>query len=363
MGLFNSLFGRKEEKKPNNTQQVSLTASVQVNTNSPNAAASSDVKEMVLLSMAEKFKVGETNYPGYLIYDYGIPFPNEVFEKLKSKGFICVSTAAESLSNYKVGELKEIATKCNVGTGGKKDALCQRLIEEIPTDVLEANVTERYWKITEIGRQELMKYPYIGYYMENHKYSLKELGYNIDELSKLCKGKNSLRIRDIMWGEFNRKTNQLYMEAVKNGNFHNYCDFLRAMALFLEEEGKYKDALAGYIRYLHYQLNFKASADTLKYYLLTKKEKESFETLCMYSELLPFMKKELLDLSNECGFDSTQLTAFLSERFAMEQDEGFFTPQQLTNYVMQSLNGNIDACKAICKDAFDVALKKLSKKK
>ncbi len=61
MGLFNSLFGRKEEKKPNNTQQVSLTKSVQVNTNSPNAVVGSDVKELVLLSMAEKFKVGETN--------------------------------------------------------------------------------------------------------------------------------------------------------------------------------------------------------------------------------------------------------------------------------------------------------------
>ncbi|GEM_PF-1776044 len=362
MGLFNSLFGRKEEKKPNNTQQVSLTASVQVNTNSPNAAASSDVKEMVLLSMSEKFKVGETNYPGYLTYDYGIPFPNEVFEKLKSKGFICVSTAAESLSNYKVAELKEIATKCNVGTGGKKDALCQRLIEEIPTDVLEANVTERYWKITEIGRQELMKYPYIGYYMENHKYSLKELGYNIDELSKLCKGKNSLRIRDIMWGEFNRKTNQLYMEAVKNGNFHNYCDFLRAMALFLEEEGKYKDALAGYIRYLHYQLNFKASADTLKYYYTIKKINESYETFCMGSEMLPFMKKELLELNEECGFDSAQLNMFLSERFGLEKDEGFFTSQQMTNLVMQNLYGNAEAHRTICKEAFDIAKKRMQKK-
>ena len=364
MGLFSSLFGKKEKKEEPKLVVSSPNSDVSVSApTNPNSTVSEEIKNIVLLALSEKFKVGEKQYPGYMVYVYGIPFPNEVFAKLKEKGFIRETTAPETLPNLTLPELKEIAVKYEVKTSGKKDALCQRMTEEIPADELEKSVTDRFWKITDEGKTELTKYPYISFYLEKHKYSLDQLGLNLKELSKLFKGKENLRTRDIIWGEFNRRTIELYAEATKDAQFYGYSENLRAMALFLEEEGRYQDGLALYARYLFYQINFGASAKALRYYLTLKDMNHSVDMFRMESELLPFMKSELIDLSNECGFDSAKLSDFLRDSFSKEKDEGLFTIDQLLEVIFLQLNGDNQAHKGICKDALEAGIKKMSGKK
>ena len=364
MGLFSSLFGKKEKKEEPKVVVSSSNSDVSMSVpTNPNSTVSDEIKNIVLLALSEKFKVGEKQYPGYMVNVYGIPFPNEGFAKLKEKGFIRETTAPETLSHLTLPELKEIATKYEVKTSGKKDALCQRMTEEIPVDELEKSVTVRFWKITDEGQTELTKYPYISFYLEKHKYSLDQLGLNLKELSQLFKGKENLRTRDIIWGEFNRRTTEYYAEAIKDAEFYGYNENLRAMALFLEEEERFLDGLASYARYLYYHVNFGASAKALRYYLILKDMNHSIDMFRMESELLPFMKDELLALSNECGYDSAKLSEFLRESFLKEKDEGLFTIDQLMDVVFLQLNGDNQSHKGICEEALKSGIKKMSGKK
>ena len=84
---------------------------------------SDSVQDLVLLSLAEDYKVGEIKYPDYLRSRYGIGFPNEKFQKLEKSGYIRPSTPIEALPHLKATELKAIATKLGIKTSGKKEEL------------------------------------------------------------------------------------------------------------------------------------------------------------------------------------------------------------------------------------------------
>ena len=47
----------------------------------------------------------------------------------------------------------------------------------------------------------------------------------------------------MLWGEFNRRSVDYYTKGMTEGDFRDYCELLRTMALFLEEENRHKDAL------------------------------------------------------------------------------------------------------------------------
>ncbi len=364
MGFFSSLFGKKEEKKEPKAVVSSIKTDVSVsNQVNPNSKVNDEIKNIVLLALSEKFKVGEKQYPAYLANTYGIPFPNEIFAKLLERGLIRETTSVETLPCLTLAELKEIASKYEVKTSGKKEGLCQRMVEEIPLEELEASVGERFWKITDEGRQELVRYPYISFYLDKHKYSLDQLGLNLNELAKLFKGKENLRVRDVIWGEFNRRLIESYAEAAKTAQFYYYGEILRAMALFLEEEERYMDGMASYARYLFYHVNFGASAKALHHYMIIKDFNNSVDIFRMESEMLPFMKTELLELSNECSFDSKKLFDFLFESFSKEEDEGLFTINQLMDVIFLQLKGDTQSHKEICKEALEAGIKKMPGKK
>lgn len=248
-------------------------------------------------------------------------------------------------------------------TLGKKDVLCQRIIDEVPHEELAKLINERYWRITEKGQLLLDENPYIEFYLTSHPYNLESVGISLADLSKLYMKHSDKRIRDLLWGEFNRKSSQFYSNAISNGEFGDYCDLLSTMALFLEEEGRHRDALAMFLRYLHYQINFEAGMKAIKYYQLIKKVNDASDYLYSCAMLYPFCINTLLDLSNECGFDSTQLKECMNTTFNKENDKGIFTPEELTNFIMDGLNGDEDSQRKICKNAMKQASKKIPVRK
>lgn len=362
MGLLKSLFGsgkREEAKvsvnvKMQNNEKGGISTSINVSTK---------IQNLILLTMAERFKINEKNYPDYLRSNFGIGFPNEKYKALFAEGFIRPASAAESLPHLRVTELKAIATEYKLKTSGKKEELCQRLIESIPPENLESNISERYWVITEEGHIELAKNPYIGFYLDKHKYSLESIGLDITTFSKLFSEKNDRSIRDVIWGEFNRKTTEFYKKAITKSEFREYCELLRTMALFLEEEGRYSDALATYIRYLYYGVNFEAALKAIQYYSVTKDLHSAAEILYTDVEMMPYTANEIMNLSNGCEYDSTQLRTFMLDAFSREQDSGMFSPTELTELIMLGLNGDAEGQMKICSNAMRVATKKIPKKK
>ena len=214
--------------------------------------------------MAEEYRINETKYPDSLRTRFGIGFPKEKLQQLANNGYLRVSTAVETLPCLKATELKAIATKLGVKTSGKKSDICARIAENSSEDVLQSEIIERYWILTEKGKLYLEEHAYIRFFMEKHPYSLENIGLDINAYSKLFSGNPIGQVRDVLWGEFNRLSEKYFIEGVNQKSFRNYCDLLRTMALFLEEENRHKDALAMYIRYLHYRANFDAGVSVVR---------------------------------------------------------------------------------------------------
>lgn len=358
MGLFSKLFGGKESNK--NAIELKSVGIAQKNTDEKRAPE--DVQNLVLLALAEGFAVDESHFPNYFRDRYGIGFPKEKLLSLQKQGMLRVSTAAEALSNLKGTELKELAAQNGLKTSGKKEELCAKIVAEVPEEKLRNMVKSRYWKLTDTGKAMLDSRPWISFYLEKHPYSLDEIGIDITSFCNLYKKNPNGRMRDVLWGEFNRLSLELYSKGMTKRNFGEYCSLLRAMALFLEEEGRHKDALMMYCRYLYFRSNINAGISALQYYSYTRKVDETADTLYMKAEIYPFIAGELTDISNRCDIDSVALKAFMIECFKKEKDTSVFTPEELADFVLMGLNGDQAGQKTMCLKAMKEASKKLPRK-
>ena len=372
MGIFKSLFGRKnqQEQKTNkqpstsvkNEPQISFKVEVKSATPAPTpsiSTPSSTVQGVILVALAEEYKTNEKKYPEYFRYKYGIGFPNELFSKLEKGGLIKPASASASLPHLKLPELKELASQYGIKTSGKKDELCQRIIEQVPETELDKHVQERYWTVTDVGKELLKQNPHITYYLEKHKYSLENIGLDINGIDKLFSMKPNARVRDVIWGELNRKSLECFKNDIPKGQFQSYCEILHIQALFLEEEKRYKDALKTYIRYLHYNANFFAALEAINQYSYSKDIDEAADFLYMRAEIYPFMATEIMSINEGCEFDSIQLKAFILEVLQGEKDTGIFSPEELTEFIMFGLNGDEEGQKQLCKKAMKSASKKI----
>lgn len=359
MSFLKSLFDRKTQ----NDDKLTVTAEFQPKTNqseeTPLKKVKSSIQDLVMLSVAEQYKVGEKKYPDYFRSRFGIGFPNEKFHELENDGYIRASTAKESLPYLKVTELKTIASQFDLKVSGKKDELCARILDNVSEDDLSMKIPNRYWIITAKGKNLLEDNNYIAYFMEKHPYDLESIGLDIDSYSKLFTGKPKGGVRDIIWGEFNRLSINYYNEGMSRGDFNDYCNLLRTMALFLEEEDHHKDALSTYMRYIHYRANFYAALSAINYYSLTKEIDVAADTLFFNAEVFPFIANEIQTISNGCDFDSKQLQNFMENSFSKEEDTGVFSPTELAEFVMCGLNGDQDGQKKICKIVMKSSVKKM----
>ena len=358
MGLLKSLFGGKKDEP-----KISAKTSIQQSNtgNVPVKKVSATAQDLILIAVSEKYKVGEKKYPQYFKSSYGIDSPNDRFMALEKKGYIRRATAAESLAIFKTAELKEMALQNGLAADGKKEELCQRIVAGVSPAELDRLVPERFWKTTDSGQNILNQNSYVEFYLEKHLYSLDKIGLDINALERLLSGKPKARIRDALWGEFNRRSMELYKKAVSGRSFHEYCALLRTMAMFLEEEGRHKDALAQYMRYIYYEVNFRGGLAALNEYSYFHDIEKATSTLFMYTEVVPFMVNEITVIENGCQFDSSQLEKFMIDAFSKESDSGLFSPQELAKFVMCGLNGDKDGEKNICVKVMKSAVKKMPK--
>jgi hypothetical protein len=75
--------------------------------------------------------------------------------------------------------------------------------------------------------------------MEKHPYSLENVGLDINSCSKLFSGNPNGQVRDVIWSELYRRSIESYSKGMTKGKFRYYCELLRPMALFLEDESRY----------------------------------------------------------------------------------------------------------------------------
>lgn len=361
MSFLKSILSKKGDLKETIKEQIHSQIQLEPENQMNSPKVDPEVQNIVLLCYAERYKVGEKQYPDYFRSRYGVGFPDEKYRELEKAGYIRQTTAGESLQNLKVADLKNIASHFGIKTTGKKDELCARILESVPESDLNALVSERYWRLTDSGHQLLEANPHIPFYLDNHPYSLEGIGLDIFTYSKLFSGASNRNVQDVLWGEFNRQLSVLYKKAVSKGEFHDYCELLRTMALFLQEEGRHKDALSMYIRYLNYRSNFEAALPAMQSYALFKNIDSASQQLSVNSEIYPFIAKEIIEISNGCEYDSKQLEAYIKTALAKEPDTGMFSPEDLTALIMCGLNGDRAGQESICKKVMKASSKQILK--
>ncbi|MBP0954194.1 MAG: SAP domain-containing protein [Oscillospiraceae bacterium] len=202
--------------------------------------------EILMLSYAPKYIVGEKSFQGFWWNSYGVKNPESVLESLRSRGFLEVGNVEATINNLKGAELKELLKSHNLKSSGAKADLVNRVITEIPTSELERLYPTRYYVLTDIGQETVSKEPCVLYIHQNSVDGL-----DIFSLSKLVHTQPYMPYRDKIWGHLNN----ISMQYISHGDFGLYRNCRLRMATFLEEEGKTKDALNMMCEVLFYDAN------------------------------------------------------------------------------------------------------------
>ena len=357
MSIISSLFGKKSAKN-DNQPNVEKVETIKRITNTPllHLKGKPDAyglypAELVMLSLAEKYKTTETDFPSYLTHTYEISNPLKMLKDLHNRTFLEIGNAKDCLPGFKLTELKEIAVALNIPVKGKKAEIIDQL-SGVSEDVLGSFVKERTWKITEKGTEALKANPYIQYFLEKHNYDVSEVGVNIWTVNEEFVKDPKRLYRDIIYGQLNKAMNEASIQFQKNpasgtSATSRYCECYRLMGLFIEEEGKsYINASDMYFQYLFKRINIHAGLQLLvnwKTFNYDKKFRETF--ISRYYEeiqLFPYKKTELLRLLDELNINGDEVRKNLITSFERAQDAGVMNVKEAADFIILELSGDVD---------------------
>ena len=375
MGLFSSLFGKKDNDNDKNavsfaaeTRRESAVLTPTLHLKGKPDANGLYPSELIMLSLAEKYKTTETNYPAYLMDIYEIANPVKMLKSLQSRGFIEVGAAKYTLDKYKLPELKEMAASLGVAVKGKKADIISRL-SELNEEELSRFVKDRLWRLTESGQATLDANPYIRYFLERHPYDVTEVGVDIWTVNKEFVKNSKRPYRDIIYRQLNDQMNKAAIAIQKDPasgslNTYRYCECYRLMGLFVEEEGKsYINAADLYFQYIFKRINIYAGLQLLSSYALFKNNKKNQkEIMNRYYEdikLNLFQKTELLRLIDELEIERDAVRDFLITSFKRAGDKGIMTEQEAADFVIFELNGEGDKSRDLADKMAKRAVKKI----
>lgn len=374
MSFFSLLFGKKAVKSNNQPKTEKVETHKRI-TNSPSLHLKGKTDayglypaELVMLSLAEKYKTTETNFPSYLTHTYEISNPLKMLKDLHNRAFLEIGSAKDSLSGFKLTELKEIAAALNISVKGKKAEIIEQL-SSVSEDALGAFVTERIWKLTEKGTEALKANPYIQYFLDKHNYNVTEVGVNIWTVNEEFVKDSQRPYRDIIYSQLNKTMNQAFIQFQKNpasgtAATHCYCECYRLMGLFIEEGGKsYINASDMYFQYLFKRINIHAGLQLLmnwKTFSYDKKFRETF--ISRYYEdiqLYPYQKTELLRLLDELNINGEDVRKSLIVSFERANDTGIMSTKEAADFIILELSGDVDQSRDLAYKLAKKAVKKV----
>lgn len=128
------------------------------------------VAEILLLAYCEKGKYPKPKggYPGFWWFKYGVRNIGGALKSLEERGFIALAPKSRCLNDFKVAELRDLLKREGLPSTGRKDALIERIAENVPEDRLPVDDTSRKYELTELGTSELEENGYVPY-MHSHK--------------------------------------------------------------------------------------------------------------------------------------------------------------------------------------------------
>lgn len=326
--------------------------------------------ELIMLSVAEKYKITETVFPENLKNSFEITNPLKLLKNLQSKGYLGVGGAKDVLPNLKLPELKSIATALGVHVSGRKADIVAQL-STVEDEKLSQFVSERNWKLTDKGREALRINPYVKFFIEKHAYSLESVDVNIWTVNEDCVKNVKIPYRDIIFRQLNKQMNRASISIQKNpasgtADAYKYCECTRIMSLFVEEEGKYIDAADLYFQYLFRNINIKAGLQLLlEYKMFSGERKLQTQAINRYYDeiqLYPFQKTEVSQIIDRLNIPDNELRKMMMTSFERSGDSGIMSAKEATDFVILELSGDIDRSKDLADSLARRALKKTTKR-
>lgn len=236
--------------------------------------------EVLMLSYAEKYVVGECKFQQFWKYKYAIDDPEQVLSSLVSRGFLCISPVKAKLEYLNISQLKEILRKTGLKVSGDKSELIRRISDNITEYDLMGYIKQRYYTVTEKGKKEIENNEYV-LYMHNYPYT----NITIWSINRLMQGYPPKLYRDKIWAELNR------IDFEQSNILSNTLKFQKVDFLF--EENRLSDALPILVLILYNSLNYiipKQYIDSFNLYVSFKKE---------YLNLKPSQLRQMINA--ECG--------------------------------------------------------------
>ena len=228
-------------------------------------------QEILLLSYAPKYYTDQTDFPSFWHYKYAISNPSDVLKKLEKKGLVRQSTAAESLDNLTMQELKNVLSGQGLKVSGKKAELIERVKIEVPESVIEKSAMKKRYALTELGQAEINDNEYV---VSMHK---NDYGVSVLTINNII-GKNpTIAWKDSIWGELNRELLDT-MKYLKDGNASPMVSVMYRQVAFLKDEGRTAEAIETLIDALHKEISiivpqkFKIDEELFRKGIITTKE-------------------------------------------------------------------------------------------
>ncbi len=157
-------------------------------------------------------------------------------QKVVDEGYLEEASISNSLQQLKVDQLKKLLVANGLSDKGKKDALIQRIVDEVDTSSLNL---DKVYVPSEKGWEHLKIYDYL--------FKVKKYGIKFEEYEAQQKKMQSSRSNDVIWQILNAKFNEYNMAR----DFGLARNELYNKALLLSEEEKQADALLHYILVLY----------------------------------------------------------------------------------------------------------------
>lgn len=311
--------------------------------------------EILMLSYAPSFKTYGNSFQGFWIYEYSVADPQAILDSLYSRGFICFADVKSSLKKLVTADLKELLSKAGQKTSGKKDDLIERVLVSYSAEDLQNLFPERYYALTELGEAELKQNEYVLYLHRHHYMSVWDMNIKLN-----TNNLNHLGYRDILWGEFNRRS----LDCLQDHRFGAYCYVRLDMHNFLLDEKKYKTALFHLCEVVSYNLsglgNNYVPSSSRGY------SKQDIYQSRIVNLLLSEDRKEVIlppgiiryfeNLYRKLAMSDSEFISYVYEQFnKIRIHERIFTPDECANIILSEIG--LEERKI--KNSYSVASKKL----
>lgn len=185
--------------------------------------------------LLEPKKISEDGFAHFQFLRCGVDKVYDLYKTLCEKGYYSEATLEDNLAFYNVGGLKDILTKLELDTKGKRDTLVDRIVSNVSIEQFKSVVEEIYYKRTELADKYLVEHAdEYRYYCSGRDKFITLEQFLKEEKEENDKFENSFGIDaikmhngSIEWGNYLTAAQRFESEGKKSESLINYLEALR----------------------------------------------------------------------------------------------------------------------------------------